>query len=239
MPWDVKVQTYLTSIEQCSLTSTTTITDFKLKLHYCWVQINPKDLDSKYAYIQVTHVTPFLEEKELLERKTDFERSHNIRRFVFEMPFTVSGKKQGGIEEQCKRRTILTSEYTHSHTAFWPWRQEIEISHTSRESCDKNLSVSWIWWLISPSVLFDSYLILPITKYRPYLHRADPDSLCVSDLMLSVHVKYFRISWSRLSECPKRVKLESRQRRSSNIRERYKNHIKTLVNYWMVFILTI
>ncbi|KAI2660393.1 Dedicator of cytokinesis protein 9 [Labeo rohita] len=73
--------------------------------------INPKDLDSKYAYIQVTHVTPFLEEKELLERKTDFERSHNIRRFVFEMPFTISGKKQGGIEEQCKRRTILTTTH--------------------------------------------------------------------------------------------------------------------------------
>lgn len=75
-------------------------------------KINPKDLDSKFAYIQVTHVTPFLEEKETLERKTDFERSHNIRRFVFEMPFTVSGKKQGGVEEQCKRRTILTT--THS-----------------------------------------------------------------------------------------------------------------------------
>ncbi|KAA0716136.1 Dedicator of cytokinesis protein 9 [Triplophysa tibetana] len=72
-------------------------------------KINPKDLDSKYAYIQVTHVSPFLEEKELLERKTDFERSHNICRFVFEMPFTVSGRKQGGVEEQCKRRTILTS----------------------------------------------------------------------------------------------------------------------------------
>ncbi|CAB1346948.1 unnamed protein product [Coregonus sp. 'balchen'] len=73
-------------------------------------RINPKDLDSKYAYIQVTHVTPFLEEKELVDRKTDFEKSHNIRRFVFEMPFTVSGKKQGGVEEQYKRRTILTNE---------------------------------------------------------------------------------------------------------------------------------
>lgn len=73
------------------------------------LQINPKDLDSKYAYIQVTHVTPYLEEKELVDRKTDFEKSHNIRRFVFEMPFTISGKKQGGVEEQCKRRTILTS----------------------------------------------------------------------------------------------------------------------------------
>ncbi|XP_039600530.1 dedicator of cytokinesis protein 9 isoform X5 [Polypterus senegalus] len=74
-------------------------------------RVNPKDLDSKYAYIQVTHVTPFLEEKELADRKTDFEKCHNIRRFVFEMPFTVSGKKQGGVEEQCKRRTVLTTTH--------------------------------------------------------------------------------------------------------------------------------
>ncbi|GCB72056.1 hypothetical protein scyTo_0001806 [Scyliorhinus torazame] len=72
-------------------------------------KVNPKDLDSKYAYIQVTYVTPYLEEKELLDRKTDFEKSHNIQRFVFEMPFTISGKKQGGVEQQCKRRTILTT----------------------------------------------------------------------------------------------------------------------------------
>ncbi|XP_072478156.1 dedicator of cytokinesis protein 9 isoform X1 [Notamacropus eugenii] len=72
-------------------------------------KVNPKDLDSKYAYIQVTHVIPFFDEKELQERKTDFERTHNIRRFMFEMPFTQSGKRQGGVEEQCKRRTILTA----------------------------------------------------------------------------------------------------------------------------------
>lgn len=78
--------------------------------------MNPKDLDSKYAYIQVTHVTPYLDDKELEDRKTDFEKSHNIRRFVFETPFTVSGKKQGGVEEQCKRRTILTSR-SHSRSS--------------------------------------------------------------------------------------------------------------------------
>ncbi|XP_069734802.1 dedicator of cytokinesis protein 9 isoform X2 [Phaenicophaeus curvirostris] len=72
-------------------------------------RVNPKDLDSKYAYIQVTHVVPYFEEKELQERKTDFERTHNIRRFMFEMPFTQAGKRQGGVEEQCKRRTILTA----------------------------------------------------------------------------------------------------------------------------------
>ncbi|XP_032878969.1 dedicator of cytokinesis protein 9 isoform X12 [Amblyraja radiata] len=72
-------------------------------------KVNPKDLDAKFAYIQVTYVTPFLDEKEMQDRKTDFEKSHNIQRFVFEMPFTVSGKKQGGVDQQCKRRTILTT----------------------------------------------------------------------------------------------------------------------------------
>uniref|UniRef100_A0A3P8UYR1 Dedicator of cytokinesis 9b n=1 Tax=Cynoglossus semilaevis TaxID=244447 RepID=A0A3P8UYR1_CYNSE len=74
-------------------------------------RVNPKDLDSKYAYIQVTHVSPYLEDKELEDRKTDFEKNHNIRRFVFETPFTTSGGKQGGVEEQCKRRTILTTTH--------------------------------------------------------------------------------------------------------------------------------
>ncbi|XP_077599633.1 dedicator of cytokinesis protein 9-like [Stigmatopora nigra] len=74
-------------------------------------KVNSKDLESKYAYIQVTHVVPYLDDKESEERKTNFEKSHNIRRFVFETPFTVSGKKQGGVEEQCKRRTILTTTH--------------------------------------------------------------------------------------------------------------------------------
>ncbi|XP_041051229.1 dedicator of cytokinesis protein 11 isoform X1 [Carcharodon carcharias] len=75
-------------------------------------KVNAKNLDQKFAYIQVTFVNPYFDEKELPERKTHFERNHNITRFVFETPYTLSGKKQGGIEEQCKRRTILTT--THS-----------------------------------------------------------------------------------------------------------------------------
>ncbi|KAJ8796453.1 hypothetical protein J1605_017923 [Eschrichtius robustus] len=74
-------------------------------------KVNPKDLDPKYAYIQVTYVTPFFEEKEIEDRKTDFETHHNINRFVFETPFTPSGKKHGGVEEQCKRRTVLTTSH--------------------------------------------------------------------------------------------------------------------------------
>lgn len=72
-------------------------------------QVNPKDLDAKFAYIQVTFVKPFFEEKEAPEKKTDFEKCHNINRFVFETPYTLSGKKHGGVEEQCKRRSVLTS----------------------------------------------------------------------------------------------------------------------------------
>ncbi|KAJ8256276.1 hypothetical protein COCON_G00184280 [Conger conger] len=72
-------------------------------------KVNPKDLDPRFAYIQVTYVTPYFEEQELRERRTDFERHHNIKRFVFETPFTLSGKKHGDVEEQCKRRTVLTT----------------------------------------------------------------------------------------------------------------------------------
>jgi len=55
-------------------------------------------------------VTPYFDEKELLDRQTDFERSNNIRRFMFETPFTKNGKTHGEIEEQCRRRTIITSK---------------------------------------------------------------------------------------------------------------------------------
>lgn len=74
------------------------------------MQVNPKDLDPKFAYIQVTYVVPYFDEKEQQEKMTDFEGHHNINRFMFETPFTMSGKKHGDVEEQCKRRTILTSK---------------------------------------------------------------------------------------------------------------------------------
>ncbi|XP_031979621.1 dedicator of cytokinesis protein 11 isoform X7 [Corvus moneduloides] len=72
-------------------------------------KVSIKDLDPKYAHIQVTYVKPYFEDKEMSERKTEFERNHNINRFVFETPFTLSGKKHGSVEEQCKKRTILTT----------------------------------------------------------------------------------------------------------------------------------
>ncbi|XP_077597849.1 dedicator of cytokinesis protein 11 isoform X2 [Stigmatopora nigra] len=75
-------------------------------------KVNPKDLDARFAYVQVTFVKPYFEEKEAPEKKTDFEKCHNINRFVFETPYTLSGKKHGGVEEQCKRKTVLTTANT-------------------------------------------------------------------------------------------------------------------------------
>ncbi|KAK5893769.1 hypothetical protein CgunFtcFv8_006609 [Champsocephalus gunnari] len=75
-------------------------------------KVNPKDLDPKFAYVQVTFVKAYFEEKEAPEKKTDFEKCHNINRFVFETPYTLSGKTHGGVEEQCKRRSVLTTANT-------------------------------------------------------------------------------------------------------------------------------
>lgn len=57
-------------------------------------KVNAKELDPKYAHIQVTYVKPYFDDKELTERKTEFERNHNISRFVFEAPYTLSGKNR-------------------------------------------------------------------------------------------------------------------------------------------------
>ncbi|XP_035263368.1 dedicator of cytokinesis protein 11 isoform X2 [Anguilla anguilla] len=75
-------------------------------------KVNPKDLDPKFAHVQVTFVKPYFDEKESAERTTGFERCHNVGRFVFETPYTLSGKKHGGVAEQCKRRTVLTTANT-------------------------------------------------------------------------------------------------------------------------------
>lgn len=75
------------------------------------IPIDMNELDSKIAYIQVTHVTPYFEKYELEIRQTEFEQNHNVLCFMFETPFTKEGKPRGSPEEQWKRRTILTSRF--------------------------------------------------------------------------------------------------------------------------------
>ena len=62
------------------------------------------------AYVQITHVTPYFEENDLTERVTEYERNHNINRFMYEIPFTTDGRVRGSPEDQCKKRIILTSK---------------------------------------------------------------------------------------------------------------------------------
>ncbi|XP_022797946.1 dedicator of cytokinesis protein 11-like [Stylophora pistillata] len=71
-------------------------------------KVHPETLDSKLGYIQITYVQPYFDDEELELRPTIFERNNNIRRFIYETPFTVSGKAHGNLTEQCKRKTILT-----------------------------------------------------------------------------------------------------------------------------------
>ena len=68
-------------------------------------------LNSGFCYwLQITYVQPYFDDEELELRPTLFERNNNIRRFIYETPFTVSGKAHGSLTEQCKRKTILTSK---------------------------------------------------------------------------------------------------------------------------------
>lgn len=75
------------------------------------VPVDISELDQKFAYIQVTHVTPYFEKIELETRVTEFEQNHDVSCFMFETPFTKEGKPRGNPEDQWKRRTILNSNF--------------------------------------------------------------------------------------------------------------------------------
>lgn len=63
------------------------------------------------AYIQITHVVPYFIKDELETRQTEFEQNHDIDTFMFETPFTKNGTARCNlVEDQWKRRTILTSK---------------------------------------------------------------------------------------------------------------------------------
>lgn len=69
-------------------------------------------MDPKIAYIQITHVTPYFIKDELEIRQTEFEQNHDVDTFMYETPFTKNGGGARGnlVEDQWKRRTILTSK---------------------------------------------------------------------------------------------------------------------------------
>ncbi|KAK4319158.1 hypothetical protein Pmani_009878 [Petrolisthes manimaculis] len=76
--------------------------------------VEADELESRYAYIQVTHVMPYFPEEERAGRQTEFERNNNVSTFMFETPFTqgADGRAHGKLEEQWKRRVILRTAYS-------------------------------------------------------------------------------------------------------------------------------
>ncbi|CAK1549737.1 unnamed protein product [Leptosia nina] len=74
--------------------------------------VNREELDSKLAYIQVTWVRAAPEGMLACSSggEGSFDRAHNVRRFVFETPFTRDGAARGPVHHQRLRLTHLTAE---------------------------------------------------------------------------------------------------------------------------------
>ena len=73
-------------------------------------RLDPAKLDKNKVYLAVVHVEPYFTAAELPERSTYYDKMNNVSRFVFDMPFTLSGKPHGEVDQQHKRKVILTSE---------------------------------------------------------------------------------------------------------------------------------
>jgi len=96
---------------------------------------------SKFVYLRIVAVEPYLDDNELLQRQSPFEKRFNLSRFIFETPFTTTGKVHSDdIREQQKRKTILTTELPFPYVIKRlrvVKRDEIsltpiQVSHTSR-----------------------------------------------------------------------------------------------------------
>ncbi|XP_071954468.1 dedicator of cytokinesis protein 7-like [Antedon mediterranea] len=74
-------------------------------------KVDVSTLDPLKSYIQVTYVEPYFESFEYDIRRTHFDKSYNLRRFVFATPFTQEGRAHGELHEQYKRKTILTTSH--------------------------------------------------------------------------------------------------------------------------------
>lgn len=80
--------------------------------------MNREELDSKLAYIQVTWVRAAPEGVTLTGGgEGTFERAHNVKRFVFETPFTRDGAARGPVHHQRLRLTHLTGKLTYQDSS--------------------------------------------------------------------------------------------------------------------------
>merc|ERR1719187_889032 len=85
-------------------------------------QVELSKLNPEKAYIQITYVEPYFDNYELRDRVTAYERNHNISRFIFSTPFTPEGRPHGDLQDQFKRKTILT---TSNHFSYIKTRIQV------------------------------------------------------------------------------------------------------------------
>ncbi|EGC34144.1 hypothetical protein DICPUDRAFT_153700 [Dictyostelium purpureum] len=73
--------------------------------------VDESQLEIDHFYIQIISVDPYLTPDELKERKTPFEQNNHLNKFIFEIPFTKSGKVHSeNITEQWKKKVTLKTE---------------------------------------------------------------------------------------------------------------------------------
>ena len=68
------------------------------------------ELNPDHLYLQIISLDVYLTEEELQLRSSLFEQNNNIDRFIFETPFTKSGRVHGDMAEQYKKKIILQVE---------------------------------------------------------------------------------------------------------------------------------
>uniref|UniRef100_A0A5S6QDK1 Dedicator of cytokinesis protein 7 n=1 Tax=Trichuris muris TaxID=70415 RepID=A0A5S6QDK1_TRIMR len=69
-------------------------------------------LSPNKAHLQITYVEPYFDKWELRRRVTNFEKNFNVNRFVYATPFTLDGRAHGELQEQYKRKTVLTTAHS-------------------------------------------------------------------------------------------------------------------------------
>ncbi|XP_053393820.1 dedicator of cytokinesis protein 7-like isoform X3 [Mercenaria mercenaria] len=73
--------------------------------------VEREKLDPNKAFIQITYVEPYFDSYELRDRVTYYEKNINIKRFMYATPFTIDGRAHGELQDQYKRKTILTTNH--------------------------------------------------------------------------------------------------------------------------------
>jgi len=71
------------------------------------ISVDLAKLKEDVCYFQVVSLTEYFDAVDLTSRPNLWDRKFNLDQFIFESPFTKSGKAHGDLADQCKRKTIL------------------------------------------------------------------------------------------------------------------------------------